>query len=512
MVANWPDTYQYSGATEPIGNFCVMGGWGKYPPPPNAAFRTMAGWSQVVDITGQDKMWQSVANDNVIYKYKKEGSTNQYFLIEARQKDSWLHHGIPDSGLTIWRVDKNGDQQNTNHLMVELLHADNDWKDKNDACFHAGGADTFNDDTTPSAKWWGGSRSGLDIHSISAVGKTMTFVTGEGGCTDTNQNCSAWAAAGECVLNPDYMLVSCCAACESVQDDNCPNDPQKTTPGVCGCGQADTDSDGDGTMDCVDDCPEDPNKIEPGMCGCGQTDTDSDGDGTPDCTDDCPEDPNKIEPGMCGCGQTDTDSDGDGTPDCTDGCPEDPNKIEPGMCGCGQADTDSDGDGNPDCTDNCPADPNKTDPGECGCGQADTDSDGDGNPDCTDNCPADPSKTDPGLCGCGQTDTDSDGDGTPDCTDGCPGDPNKTEPGPDGCDESDGDTTENENTIVGFGCSSTARTNGCGWLELFVGLMALVLIRLRRSRLTAKVTSISQDAVKVICTTTPMPGSPIFSS
>jgi len=35
--------------------------------------------------------------------------------------------------------------------------------------------------------------------------------------------------------------------------DNCPNDPNKTEPGICGCGVADTDSDGDGTPDCNDD-------------------------------------------------------------------------------------------------------------------------------------------------------------------------------------------------------------------------------------------------------------------
>ncbi|MFC1839600.1 DNRLRE domain-containing protein [Thermodesulfobacteriota bacterium] len=39
---------------------------------------------------------------------------------------------------------------------------------------------------------------------------------------------------------PDYM-------------DGCDNDPEKTAPGVCGCGVADTDSDGDGVADCIDD-------------------------------------------------------------------------------------------------------------------------------------------------------------------------------------------------------------------------------------------------------------------
>jgi hypothetical protein len=51
--------------------------------------------------------------------------------------------------------------------------------------------------------------------------------------------------------------------------DNCPDDPNKTEPGICGCGTPDIDSDGDGTMDCDDECPDDPNKTEAGLCGCG---------------------------------------------------------------------------------------------------------------------------------------------------------------------------------------------------------------------------------------------------
>jgi hypothetical protein len=129
-----------------------------------------------------------------------------------------------------------------------------------------------------------------------------------------------------------------------------PCDP--TCPGydACACeGGTACDIDGDGTPDSLDGCPNDPNKTAPGTCGCGVSDADSDGDGTPDCNDGCPNDPNKTAPGTCGCGVSDVDSDGDGTPDCNDWCPSDPNKTAPGTCGCGVSDADSDGDGTPYC-------------------------------------------------------------------------------------------------------------------------------------------------------------------
>jgi hypothetical protein len=122
----------------------------------------------------------------------------------------------------------------------------------------------------------------------------------------------------------------------------------------------------------IDNCPDDPDKTEPGICGCGVADTDSDGDGTPDCDDQCPNDPSKINPGICGCGVPDTDSDEDGTADCNDLCSNDPNKTQPGSCGCGIADTDLDGDDVADCIDNCPdvANPGQEDSDGNGIGDA----------------------------------------------------------------------------------------------------------------------------------------------
>jgi hypothetical protein len=47
----------------------------------------------------------------------------------------------------------------------------------------------------------------------------------------------------------------------------------------------DQDFDGDGTADCNDECQLDPEKTLPGLCGCGVSDVDSNGNGTADCLD-----------------------------------------------------------------------------------------------------------------------------------------------------------------------------------------------------------------------------------
>jgi hypothetical protein len=93
--------------------------------------------------------------------------------------------------------------------------------------------------------------------------------------------------------NDDFHL-SENSTCKDAGDNNAPELP-------------DTDIDGEpriinGVVDMgadeYDGCPNDPNKTAPGICGCGTPDTDSDGDGIPDCNDNCD---NLI------------DSDGDGT-------------------------------------------------------------------------------------------------------------------------------------------------------------------------------------------------------
>jgi hypothetical protein len=188
--------------------------------------------------------------------------------------------------------------------------------------------------------------------------------------------------------------------------DGCPDDPQKTAPGDCGCGAPDVDTDGDATADCADGCPSDPTKIDPGDCGCGVADIDTDGDGTANCIDPCVYDPLDDADGDGSCADVDNcpgvtnqdqvDSDADGAGDFCDACLLD-------------AANDLDADGVCRPNDNCPVNPNSD--------QQDSDLDQSG--DACDVCPQDP-------------DNDMDGDGVCGNVDNCPGAPNASQGDSDG--------------------------------------------------------------------------------
>ena len=255
----------------------------------------------------------------------------------------------------------------------------------------------------------------------------------------TSENCDEDAIPDECEPDSDgdNVIDDC---------DGCPDDPDKIEPGVCGCGVSDEDSDGDtvpdcidqcpgeddlldsdddGVPDCQDGCPDDPNKTEPGVCGCGIPDDDSDGDGVEDCIDACPGEDDNIDcnnndtPDACDISKGDSD-------DCnSNGIPD-------------ECETDSDGDGVIDACDPCPADnPDDTD-GDgvcdsddiCAGGDDNQDEDEDGVPDFCDPCRIDnPDDTDgdgvcdsDDICPGGDDAVDADKDGVPDFCDPCPQD------------------------------------------------------------------------------------------
>jgi hypothetical protein len=105
---------------------------------------------------------------------------------------------------------------------------------------------------------------GGPYNAVVTTTDTATIFTGEVGHTY-----AFYTIARDLVGNEEAPPTVADATTQIVGEDQCPNDPQKTSPGLCGCGVADTDSDGDGTPDCQDQCPSDATKTSPGACGCG---------------------------------------------------------------------------------------------------------------------------------------------------------------------------------------------------------------------------------------------------
>ncbi len=135
-------------------------------------------------------------------------------------------------------------------------------------------------------------------------------------CDDSNPcNVDACDPVQGCMTTPALEGTSCSDGNGCTFDDVChegvcrgelPGETCNGTDDDCDGQVDDGDTDGDGESNCADGCPDDPMKTSPGLCGCGVSDTDSDADGDADCRDACASDPLKQQPGLCGCGKPDT--------------------------------------------------------------------------------------------------------------------------------------------------------------------------------------------------------------
>ncbi|MHC4257478.1 MAG: M6 family metalloprotease domain-containing protein, partial [Planctomycetota bacterium] len=187
MIADWPDLYDYGFESSGVGNFCLMasGGPSNNPTPPNAYFRHLKAWDEVVDISGiLQPSGFHLSNSNTSFIFKNPLDDAESFYIESR-KWNGRNAGLPDEGLVVWHVDQNGDndyEQMTPelHYQVSLEQADGRF----DLEAGVNGGDTtdlfdpgieFTDNTLPNAHWWDGRDSGLIISNIADDGTYMYF-------------------------------------------------------------------------------------------------------------------------------------------------------------------------------------------------------------------------------------------------------------------------------------------------------------------------------------------------
>ncbi|HOW63660.1 MAG TPA: M6 family metalloprotease domain-containing protein [Candidatus Paceibacterota bacterium] len=201
LVCRFPDIYDYGyDSTGGAGQFCMMnsGGFAKNPVQFCAYLKAAADWATLTDLltTPSGVLTLSAepgAGFNHFYYYQKPGVDTEYFLLECRNK-SGLDSAIPASGIAIWHIDEWGNRDNQGldfnlihaNYEVTLVQADNEWHfeqnlnsgDARDLFYLGNSASTylnsFTDTTSPAARWWDGSSSGLKLANFSQPGPVMT--------------------------------------------------------------------------------------------------------------------------------------------------------------------------------------------------------------------------------------------------------------------------------------------------------------------------------------------------
>lgn len=195
LICGYPDLYDYNNNSAGCGQYSLMANYSdiKNPVPPDPYCRNIISkWNTTINLNDYNNNSVVYAKSNSngaqdVYKWSKNGSSTEYFLIENIQAVG-RYASFNDQGLMIWHIDETGDNSCNQmtadrHYMVSVVQADDKFElekylnggDVGDL-FHAGYASKFNDNTLPNAKWWDGTDSGLDVSDISETGETMKFI------------------------------------------------------------------------------------------------------------------------------------------------------------------------------------------------------------------------------------------------------------------------------------------------------------------------------------------------
>ncbi|MEO6313832.1 MAG: M6 family metalloprotease domain-containing protein [Chitinophagaceae bacterium] len=189
LLFGFPDLYDTDNSSEGIGNWCLMasGSWnnnGLTPAHPSAWCKCQQGWVTTVNQANNQSNVpiEDVKSGFKVHKLFKNGSSsNEYFLVENRQK-TLFDKFLPNSGLLVWHIDDAiASNSNEAHYKVALMQADGK-KDletnhnRGDAgdCF-PGTANNkkFDNTTIPNSKSYAGSNTCVGVINISAPAAVM---------------------------------------------------------------------------------------------------------------------------------------------------------------------------------------------------------------------------------------------------------------------------------------------------------------------------------------------------
>ncbi|HRI00599.1 MAG TPA: discoidin domain-containing protein [Saprospiraceae bacterium] len=181
---NLPDTYDYDASSGGTAKYSLMSAQGPDVEPIGAPFVYQHRWGFIKEPQAGTHTYTLPADGDTIVVVKNIHDPNEFFSLEVRKKTNPGNSLFPvPIGLLVWHTDLKVNTHNTleqgtryehyKHSVVqkdglrELENGGPEPKINSGDIFLPG--DVFSDKTTPSAQWWAGENSGLEIKDIVIV-------------------------------------------------------------------------------------------------------------------------------------------------------------------------------------------------------------------------------------------------------------------------------------------------------------------------------------------------------
>jgi M6 family metalloprotease-like protein len=166
-----------------------------------------------------------VTSSTNAYRIKSPNSTSEYFIVEYRRKTGMFESAVPGSGLVVYRINSNYDNQgNGNGPPDEVyVYRPGGTRTSNgnpDLAFFSSdsGRTIINDSTDPKSFLSGGGAGGLHVYNVGPPGATITFKVGTT-CLCTGKECgddSCGGSCGTCSTTQTCMVSTCNASFKCV--------------------------------------------------------------------------------------------------------------------------------------------------------------------------------------------------------------------------------------------------------------------------------------------------------